>query len=86
MVACRRINTDIGKVEIERDENPFLSLSRAEHSWIGVPSQLLGQRGMHVVTGLLQQDRSITRKIFVELESGRHPTRLSGDGNDTFSR
>ena len=55
MVACWRINTDIGKVEIECDENSFLILSRTEHSRIGVTAQLLGEYGMDVVTGLLKQ-------------------------------
>ena len=51
-----------------------------------IASQVLGEHGMDVVTGLLKQDRGITRKILIEFESGRHPARLGGDRNDTFSR
>ena len=85
MVICWRIHADIGEIEIERDEHPFLSLRGTKHSWVGVPTQLLGEYGMNIVTGLLKQGLSITRKILVEFESSRHPLRLSGDGNDTFS-
>lgn len=68
MVACWRINTDIGKVEIECDENSFLSLSRTEHSRIEVASQLLGEYRMDIMTGLLKQDRSVTRKILIKFD------------------
>jgi hypothetical protein len=85
MMTSWRINTDIGEIEIERDEHPFLSLRGTKHSWVGVPTQLLDEYGMNIVTGLLKQDRSITRKILIEFESSRHPLRLSRDGNDTFS-
>jgi len=85
MVICWRINADIGEIEIKRDENSHLCLGCVKHSWIGITSQLLDEYGMNIVTGLLKQDLSITRKILVEFESSRHPLRLSGDGNDTFS-
>ena len=85
MVPRWGINTDIGKVEIERDEDPFLCLRGTKYSWIRVPAQLLGQHGIDIVTGPLKQGPSITRKILVELESSRHPACLSGYGNDTFS-
>ena len=51
-----------------------------------VPSQLLGKYGVDIVTGLPRQHLSSARKILVEFKSDEHPTRLSGDGNDTFSR
>lgn len=86
MVTCWWVYADIREVEIERDENPLLFLRGAKHSWIGVASQLLSEHGMDIMTGLLKQDRSITGKILVEFESGRHPTRLGRDRNDTFSR
>ena len=78
MVTCRRINADIGEIEIERNENSFLCLGCVKHSWIGMASQLFGQRGMHVVTRLPKEDLSITRKIFVEFEAGRHPALKRG--------
>ena len=86
MVVCGGINTDIGKIEVERDEDSFLCLRGTKHSWIRVPAQLFGKHSMDIVTGLLKQDRSITREILVEFESDRHPTRLSGNRNDTFPR
>ena len=86
MVTCWRVNADIGEIEVERDENPLLRLRCVKHSWIGGTSQLLSEHGMHVVTRLLKQNLSITRKVLVKFESGRHPACLGGDGNDTFSR
>lgn len=86
MVTCWWIYADIGEIEIERDKNPLLCLRGAKYSWIGGASQLLSKHGMDVMTGLLKQDLRIARKILVEFKSDEHPTRLSGDGNDTFSR
>ncbi len=86
MVTRWMVRADIGEIEVERDENPFLCLRCVKHLWIKGTSQLLGKNGMHVVTRLLKQDLSITRKILVKFESDRYPVCLGGGGNDTFSR
>ena len=86
MMTRWRVNADVGKIDIERDKNPRLGLRRVKHPWIRIASQLLGEYRVYVVTRLPKQDFSITRKILVEFEPGRHPARLRGDGDDTFSR
>lgn len=85
MVTCGGIDADVGEIEIERDENSLLCLGDHKHSWIWAPTQLLGKYGVDIVTGLLKQNLNIARKVLVEFKSEKHPTRLSGDGNDTLS-
>lgn len=86
MVTCGGIDADIGEIEIERDENSLLCLGNDKHLRIWAPPQLLGKYSVDIVTGLLKQHLSIAREVLVEFESDEHPTRLSGDGNDTLSR
>ncbi|CBK42641.1 protein of unknown function [Nitrospira defluvii] len=69
---------------VQTDQSPWLVVFVRRR--IGVPSQLLGKYGVDIVTGLLKQHLSSARKILVEFKSDEHPSDLSGDGNDTFSR
>ena len=82
----RRVDKDVGEIEIEGNKDPSLPLRSVKDSWIGVAAQLLVEDGMHIVTSLLKQGIRVTRKILVKFEPSRHPARSGRDGNDTLSR
>ena len=85
-VAGRWIGANIGKVEIEGDEDSFFSLGGVEYSCIGVTPKLLIEHGVDVVTTVSKQRFGVARKILVKLEPGGHPARLRRDRNDSLPR
>jgi hypothetical protein len=47
----RRIDADIGKIEIERYKNSSFSLRRVENARIRITSQLFDEQRLDIVTG-----------------------------------
>lgn len=60
-MACRRVKTDIGKVEIESNEDAILCPSSIKDSEIGVTPQIFIEHRVHIVTGRTQQSLGRTR-------------------------
>ena len=61
LVACRRVDTDVGEIQIESNEDPILRLRGIKDSRIGVTSQLLVENRVHILTSLAKQGFRITR-------------------------
>lgn len=57
----RRLDADVGEIEVEGDEDSILRLGGGKHSRIGGASQLFVQNGMDVVTSASKQGFGVTR-------------------------
>lgn len=79
-MAGRKVNTNVGKIEIERYENSLFFLRSGKDPWIRITCQLLIEHGMNVVTALPQQNLGITWEILVEFEPSKHPCHQAGIG------
>ena len=60
LATCRGVKTDVGKIEIERDENAILRLRGVKDPRIEVTSQMFVERRMRIVTSLAKPGFSIT--------------------------
>jgi hypothetical protein len=60
-VVVRRVNADIGNVEIESNEDAILGPSGSKDTGIGAGSDMFVEHGVHIVTSVAQEGFSVTR-------------------------
>jgi hypothetical protein len=61
LMTLRRVMADIGKIEIERNEDAILCSRGIKDSGIGVTPQTFAEHRVHIVTSLAQKGFSVTR-------------------------
>jgi len=83
-MARRRIEPNVGKVEIQSDEDSVLFAASIEYFAVRAATKLLFDYGISFLACFEKQCQRVTREVFVKLEACGHPLRLGRDGYDTF--
>jgi hypothetical protein len=61
----RRVLSYVGKIEVERDEDPALSLAGREHRRVGLTTKPLVQRTFDVMTGVSKRRHCIAWQVLI---------------------
>jgi hypothetical protein len=68
VVAARRVERDVGKVQIERHQDSALALAGGKHSGVGAPRELFISHCVGVKARLFENLRALRGQVLVDLE------------------
>lgn len=80
------VEADIGKIEIESNEDSSLGQADIENCGICTSPEPFFKHRLHIVAGVAKQYLGVARQVLVQLESNGHPPGLCGDGNNSLTR